>query len=122
MFLWRRESPQRIFRDHEIAIATRGFLRAKSVFKLPPVMGLVAPGNAADIPARLEVSAEGRGDQLHFSFESEDVGQVCIPNDTHHEGVTIINEVAGRLAVEGEVRGERVEMQGYSMFEFVRGG
>lgn len=121
LFLWKRESHHRIFRGREIDVAPRGFLRARSVFKLPAVMSLLAPGTDTDVPRSLEVLGEGQGDRLRLFFDCEDVAQVCIPNDSDDEGVTIINEVSGRLGLEGEVRGERVEMESWGMFEFVRG-
>jgi len=121
LFLWKGARHQRIFRDHELSIASQGFLRVPRVFKLPPVMSLLSPGSAADVPARLEVSAQGRSDEVSFVFESEDVGQVCIPDDVDDDGVTTINEVTGQLRLEGRVRGETVRIESWAMFEFVRG-
>lgn len=118
IFLWKGARQARLFRDHELRVRREGVLRASRVFKLPRVMGLVSPGAATGVPERLLVEAEGEGDKLELEFSCEDVGQVIIPNDDDL-GVTIINEVSGKLALEGTVRGERVSIRCPSIFEFL---
>jgi hypothetical protein len=70
------------------------------------------------VPARLIVEARGRGDVVRCVFTAHDLAQVVIPND-HNPGNTIINEVGGEVSVEGVVRGERVQMDGRAVFEFL---
>jgi hypothetical protein len=81
-------------------------------------MSLVAPESTTDIPRYLDISATARGDSLLCHFEAQDVAQIVIPNDTDL-GVTILNEVTGKLALEGKVKGELVTMQGGAIFEFL---
>lgn len=122
LFLWRREAHWRIFRAHEMTVAPRGLLRAPRPYKLPAIMNVVSAGSDTDVPSRLDARAEADGDWAEIEFVAEDVAQVCIPNDTDDLAVTVINEVSGDLRLRGEVRGERVDMAGRAMFEFVRGG
>jgi hypothetical protein len=122
LFLWRREAHWRIFRAHEMTVAPRGLLRAPRPYKLPAIMNVVSAGSDTDVPARLEARAEADGDVAEMEFVAEDVAQVCIPNDTDDVAVTVINEVSGDLRLRGSVRGERVQMAGRAMFEFVRAG
>ncbi|MGI9591764.1 MAG: hypothetical protein ACR2P8_10385 [Myxococcota bacterium] len=122
LFLWKRGGHHRIFRAHELAIAPRGLLRRDRIFKLPRIANVISPGAAADVPAELEARAEADGDWLELRFVARDLAQVCIPNDTDDDEMTVINEVTGSLEMAGEVRGERVELSGLGMFEFVRGG
>jgi hypothetical protein len=118
VFLWNGPRQARLFRDHQLRVRRSGVLRAPSVFKLPRVMGLVSPGSATGVPARLLVEAEAEGDWVRFEFGCEDVGQVIIPNDDDL-GVTIINEVSGKLELTGMVRGEPLAIRCPSIFEFL---
>jgi hypothetical protein len=118
LFLWKGPHQVRVFRDGELTVRHRGFLRARPVFKLPRVMALVSPARATDVPERLEVEARGRGDRALLSFDAERLGQVIIPNDDDL-GVTVINEVSGALELEGEINGEHVRLSGRSICEFL---
>jgi hypothetical protein len=116
--LWKGERVFRIFTQREVSVRPSGFLRMERVPKIPGVMRLVSPVNTADIPQRLEISARQNGDWLQGQFEAADAAQIVIPNETDL-GVTTINEVSGRLSLAGEVRGERVALEGRGIFEFL---
>lgn len=118
LFLWRGARQHRVMRGSELTVTRGGLLRPERVLKVPRVMGLVSPSTATDVPARLEVEAVADGDRVECVFTASDLAQVVIPND-HDAGVTIINEVSGAVRVEGEVRGERVRMEGRAIFEFL---
>jgi len=118
VFLWDGARQARLFRGPELKVWHEGLLRAEHVFKLPRVMGLVSPGAATDVPRKLHAEARSGDDCLRLAFESHDIGQVIIPNDDDL-GVTIINEVAGRVTVEGSVYGEPVRFSCPSIFEFL---
>jgi hypothetical protein len=118
IFLWNGARQTRLFREGELRVRREGALRCPSPFKLPRVMGLVSPGGATGVPERLVVEGRGDGDHIEFEFRCEDVGQVIIPNDGDL-GVTIINEVSGRLELTGRVRGEPVRISCPSIFEFL---
>jgi hypothetical protein len=117
-FVWRDERLLRTFRDHDIRVRREGLLRPDRILKVPPAMGLVAPGLATDIPERLIARAASRGDALEAVFTTRDVGQVIVPNDIDL-GVTVINEVSGTLTVEGSVFGEPVVLSNRAVFEFL---
>src|SRR4029078_10303778 len=51
VFLWRRTSVARVFRDTEVDVTLAGLLRPASVFKLPRIMNVLSPGTAVDVPA-----------------------------------------------------------------------
>lgn len=118
LFLWRGAWQHRVLRGDEVTITREGFLRPARVLKVPRAMALVSPSPATDVPARLIVEARGGGDRVRCVFTAHDLAQVVIPND-HDPGNTLINEVGGAVSVEGEVRGERVAMEGRAVFEFL---
>jgi hypothetical protein len=118
LFVWRGARQHRIFRDEELTVTHEGLLRPRVPFKLPRVMGLLHPGSAADIPARLRLDAAGRGDFARIEFTFDDVAQVIIPNDDDL-GVTVINEVNGRYLFDGNIRGEVIETSGRAVVEFL---
>lgn len=116
--LWKGEALHRVFTQHEVTVRASGLLAPRRVPKFPRVMTLIAPEATPDIPARLDLFAAAGRDHLHCAFIPESVAQIVIPNDTDL-GITIINEVPGRLLLEGEVRGERVAAEGRGIFEFL---
>jgi hypothetical protein len=118
--LWRDGVLHRIFTQKEIEVRPTGHLSFSHLPKFPRVMALVAQESTTDIPRYLDIAAMAEGDSLLCHFESEDVAQIIIPNDTDL-GVTIINEVTGHLELEGEVKGESIKMQGRAIFEFLTG-
>ena len=119
LFLWRGERQHRVFRDADVALTCDvRCLRGRPVLKVPRVMGLLAPDVLSDVPRRVEMTAEADGDVLAWRFDAADGVQVVLPSDTDM-GVTIINEVAGRLRLEGFVGGERVTMDGRAVCEFL---
>lgn len=118
LYLWRDDRMLRTFRDHEIEVKREGLLRPDRMLKLPPAMGLVAPGLATDIPQTLWMRAASRGDVIEALFTAQDVAQVIIPNDDDL-GVTIINEVSGRLTLGGSAFGEPVQLDNRAVFEFL---
>ncbi len=118
LMLWKDARQHRLLRDHEVEVRHEGLLRPDRLFKVPGVMGLISPGLATDIPRRTIIAARSGEDHLEAVFHAEDVAQVILPNDADL-GVTIINEVAGALVVEGRVRGEAVHMSGRTIFEYL---
>lgn len=118
LFLWRDAHARCAFRDAQIRVRHHGLHRATRVHKVPPVMALVSPGAATDVPAAMQIDAENADGHVHVRFTPAEVAQVIIPND-HDLGVTIINEVAGRFALDAVIRGEPVELRCRSIFEFL---
>jgi hypothetical protein len=118
VFLWRGHREQRVFRDRELSVRHDGLLRSRRIRKLPPIMGLIYPDLATDIPAALSFDGDGEGDFVRGRFTTGEVAQVVLPND-RDLGVTVINEVSGRLMVKGRVRGEELEIDGRAVFEFL---
>jgi hypothetical protein len=118
IFLWKGVQQHRVLRAGDVEVSREGYLRPGRVHKIPRVMALVSPSTLTDVPRRLDVRAEGDGDSLRCHFDAVDLAQVVIPND-HNLGVTIINEVSGRVQLAGVVRGEAVRMEGRAIFEFL---
>lgn len=116
--LWRGDTLHRVFTQHEIQVRSSGYLDLENVPKIPRVMALISPERTTDIPRSLEIQARNGKDHLTARFESDHIAQIVIPNETDL-GNTIINEVAGRISLEGSVKGETIEMQGRGIFEFL---
>ncbi|WP_437610054.1 hypothetical protein WMF20_01520 [Sorangium sp. So ce834] len=122
LFLWREGEPLRVFRDEEIRVAYDGCFDVGRPLRVPRVMALLAPGLASDVPRRMEVVARGDGDELRLRFAPDAVAQVVMPSERELEAVTVLNEVSGRAALSGRVRGVEVAMEGPGVFEFLRDG
>jgi hypothetical protein len=116
--LWKGDQLARIFAHRDILVRPQGYLARGRVPKFPRIMGLIAPEQTTDVPRLLEIEAKSGRDQLVCRFESEDIAQLVIPNETDL-GETIINEVKGRIKAEGTVKGEPVQIEGKGFFEFL---
>jgi hypothetical protein len=121
LFLWKGEAQARIFQEGELTVRPSGYLQRDRVPKFPSVMGLVSPETSTDVPARFDLAAEAHGDAVRCGFEAEDVAQIIVPSETDL-GLTIINEVSGRVSLDGRIAGERVAMEGRAFFEFLTAG
>jgi hypothetical protein len=120
VFVWRDSELYRQFRDPDIRVTQHGRGTLPGALKLPRVMALLAPGTAHDVPALLEVVARDGEDEVKLCFESQSLAQVLIPDETDLTGVVTLNEVSGRVRGTGQLRGERMEMEGPGVFEFIR--
>ncbi len=118
LFLWKGTRQHRVIRAGDVEVRHEGLLEPARVLKVPRIMALIAPSVLTDVPRFLDIRAAADGDALHARFEASDLAQVVIPNDGDL-GVTIINEVSGTVRLEGEVRGERVFLEGRAIFEFL---
>jgi hypothetical protein len=114
--LWRGPEIVRSFRGRDLRVLSEGFLGTAPALKIPPVMGLLAPGTATEVPRTLTIEAEADGDALTVVMEPHGVAQIIVPND-RPAGVTIVNEVAATLSARGRVHGESVDYRGRGMFE-----
>ena len=119
LFVWEDARLQRVFRDDEIRVYSEGRLERTPLVQIPPVMRLLG-GGLRDVPARVELSARDHSDALELAFEASDVFQLILPNDRDIDGVTVLNEVTGRVSARGRVGAARVEWDGPGAFEFLR--
>ena len=120
LFLWRGADHHRFFRDRDLRVTAAGAADRRGVFKLPPVLAVLHPGDLADVPRRLDVECAADGDRVHMSFEPSDVAQLLIPDERRSDRLVILNEACGRLHLRGEVRGESIDLEGDGVFEFIR--
>lgn len=116
--IWKHAVLQRLFLHGEIETRLEGFFHQRDIRKFPRIMTLVAPQMTTDVPRVLSIHATSKGDYLNCVFETEDIAQIVIPNETNL-GVTVINEVSGMLTTEGRIKGEPVSMVGRGFFEFL---
>jgi hypothetical protein len=120
LYLWKGETPGRIFRDHELRVDLHGRLVRTRFLQIPRVMALLCPRSSADLPERFEVHARSGDDQVELVFVPEDLAQVVMPDEARLIGVTALNEVSGPVMVRGRVGGENIEFEGPGVFEFIR--
>jgi hypothetical protein len=116
--LWKGDRLLRLFMQDEIRLEQSGFISMPRLDKFPRPMSLLAPERTTDVPRRFAVQAQRGADGVECVFTAEHVAQIVVPNETDL-GVTVINEVGGSLALSGEIKGERIAMQGRGFFEFL---
>jgi hypothetical protein len=117
--LWHHDELHRMLTRVEVDIQPFGLLPRERVgLQIPRVMGLLTPERTTDIPQRLVVNGAAGADRLQLVFEPDDVAQILIPNETDL-GMTVINEAAGRVTLEGRVKNRTVASSGRGIFEFL---
>ena len=114
--VWRGPHLVRSFRGRQLRIVADDALSPREVLQVPPVMGLLSPGAATDVPARLVLEAEADGDWFRVELRSRSVAQIIVPNDGG-PGVTRINEVAADLSASGGIADECFDYAGGGVFE-----
>ena len=120
LLIWAGDRHCRTFRDAEIAVVGSGFLRAAGCLRLPSVMRMAVAGAAADIPARLHVTAASDADSVDLVFALSDCAQVGVPDDAG-DGITIISECHARASARGCLNGRALAFECHSVLEFNRG-
>ena len=116
--LWHGDRQVRLFRDAELTLERGALRRPGRLTKVPPVMALLSPGTATDVPATLIVRARAQTDEATVTFRAGEIAPILVPNDGPR-GVTAINEVTGTVSAHGFVAGRRVELEGRGVFEFL---
>lgn len=119
LLLWKRDTHHRTFRGSDVEVRSTGFLRSTGVLRIPRVMGLAAPGRAADVPRLLEVRARDGDDTLDLELRPTGFAQIAIPSDANERGVTVLSEVRATARARGRVRGEPVELEGPALLELI---
>lgn len=117
-FVWRDGACVAVFRDSKVSVRRNGLLRSKDILKVPPVLDLAHPGSATDVPQTLTVTGRDGTSWVEACFDSRDIAQVLIPNDTG-PGITVINEVSAGLRARGEIAGRPLSVEGGAIFEYL---
>jgi len=120
LLLWNGARQHRAFGNAEVRVESEGLLRPRHVLKVPRPMALLHEQAVTDVPERLLIRAQGRGDFVDVEVRCREVMQILVPDDCGL-GVTAITEVVSDIVADGEIRGEPLRMQGRGMFEFLGG-
>jgi hypothetical protein len=118
ILVWKGARHHRLFGGAEIQLRSHGSMPVKGALTLPRVAALLRPESATNVPASFEARAAGGGDVLEIEFRSEQLCQLVVPND-RDLGATIVSEVSGTLVLSGCIHGERIDVEGRAMFEFL---
>ncbi len=116
--VWRGSQLARIFSRREVGVGQSGYVDNGRPLRVPRPLAIAVPAAGGDVPRRLEVSAAVDGDRLRLTVELDDYAQILVPHETDL-GTTVISEAAGRVRVEGLIRGSRIDASGRGIFEFL---
>ena len=112
--------PVAMWRDSAVTVEQDGLLRRPPALTLPPVMSVLRPGSASDLPAALTIRGHQDGDVVQLRFEPEDYVRIVVPNEHDDAGLVVLNEVSARVGASGEIGGRALELEGSGVFEFLR--
>lgn len=120
LMLWRGSDRVALLRDRSLTVARQGLLNARSLPTFPPIMRLLSPGTATDVPARLSVTASANDAEVSLDYTPDSIARIVAPNDLNLR-LTHINETSGCVRLRGTVGNERIDFTGRGMWEFLHG-
>jgi hypothetical protein len=120
VLVWEGEHHRRTFREGEVTSRTGTRPRPVTCLRLPRVLQLAMPGDAADLPGTLQVNAASGADRLSIAFTIDDCAQLGVPHD-EDDGLTLIAECHARASVDGWIGDRRVSFDAAAVVEFNRG-
>jgi hypothetical protein len=120
LYVWHGRDPAAMWRDGSVVIEHDGLLRQAPTLVLPPVMRVLSPGSASDLPASVTVRGGSDGDEVELRFEPDDYVRIVVPDERDDLGVVVLNEVTGRVTAAGRVGGRALELEGTGVFELLR--
>ena len=120
LYVWYGRDPAAMWRDGSVTIESDGLLRRPPALVLPPVMRILCPGSASDLPASVTVRGGEGDDEVELRFAPDDYVRIVVPDERDELGVVVLNEVTGRVTATGRVSGRAVELEGTGVFEFLR--
>jgi hypothetical protein len=121
LYVWRHDEPAALFRDAAVRMRSTGRLARAADCTLPPVMGLVLGGDAADVPRRVTVTARQGGDRVHAEFDVESYARVVHPNEVSLDRAVVLVESGASVRAEGRVGEDHVDFRGSGVLEVLHG-
>lgn len=117
LMVWHGERSSRVFHGSDLKVKESGLLEQDRTFRLPPILNLMVPGKANNIPAQMELEMDAWSDALKVSLNIDDYAQIGVPNDGP-EGLTMLSEATGQAKVTGCLEGKKVQFEGRALMEF----
>jgi hypothetical protein len=119
LYVWHDRQAVAMWRDAAVMVEHDGLLRRPPGLTLPPVMRVLRPGAASDLPARFVVRGHQGGDHVVLRFEPADYVRIVVPSETDELGTVVLNEVSGRVEATGTIGGRVLDLRGSGVFEFL---
>jgi hypothetical protein len=120
LLLWRGRDAALVAASGEVSSRAHGTLSRAAGLRLPPVMALLQPRTACDLPERLDVAACNGVGRVGLSFRPGPNAQIVIPSERDPLGDVTIHECIGPVRVEYDAGREHHVWEGRGVFEFVR--
>ncbi|TDL05888.1 hypothetical protein EUA04_20430 [Mycolicibacterium obuense] len=121
VYVWHDDEPAAIFRHAAVTTSRRGTFTRSADCTLPPAMQLVLDGNLAGVPEQLEVSAHRAGDAVHATFTPQSFARLAYPSEVRLDRSVVLCETSGDAHFTGVIGGERLDVTGAGVFEFLHG-
>ena len=121
LYLWHHDELAAMFRDTAIHMRSVGLLGSRPDCTLPPVMRLLAGGEAADVPASIEITASSSAGSIRAVFRSESHARLVQPSELAHDRAVVLSEVGGTAQIGGSVDGRPFDAAGAGVFELLHG-
>jgi hypothetical protein len=118
LFMWEGARLRRVIRDGDLRFESAGALSTPTLYKVPPVLRLLAPGTSTGVPGRLDVAYADGDERGVLRFVSQGAAQLLAPEE-RPGGVLAINEVSASFEIDGDLGGRAVHACGRGLFEHV---
>jgi hypothetical protein len=118
--VWSGAHLQRIFAGKQLQVEWHGLLRPAAIPRFPPLMALLAPGLAVDVPESISLAGAYGSDWIEAQVDFEEMAQLLVPDELG-TGVSALSEVSARVSYRGLVCGESLGGEARGIFEFLHG-
>lgn len=121
LYLFRYDEAVAMFRDTALRVRCSGRLGRAPDCTLPPPMRLLLGGEAADVPASVEITAARPGATMRVEFRSGSYARLAQPSEISLDRAVVLAEVGGRARITGSVDGEDLDVDCAGVVELLHG-
>jgi hypothetical protein len=121
LYVWRHDEPMGFFRDTALHVTSGGRFDGPADCTLPPVTRLLLGGATSRVPASLTVDTARARDQLRLGYRPTAMAHLVHPSEVRPDQTVVLAETIGPAHLTGSVDGERIDVTGPGVFEWLDG-
>jgi hypothetical protein len=84
-------------------------------------MRLLLGGEAADIPAKIEITAARSDELVRVEFNPRSYARIGLPSEVRLDRSVMLTESSGTADVSGSINGSALDFTGVGVFEVLHG-
>jgi hypothetical protein len=121
LLVWHDDQPAAMFRNAAVRVRSSGLLARPPDCTLPRPMRLLLGGEAADIPAKIEITAARSDELVRVEFNPRSYARIGLPSEVRLDRSVMLTESSGTADVSGSINGSALDFTGVGVFEVLHG-